>query len=27
MFRQIASDEGDHYERYRAAAERLRQSR
>ena len=27
MFRQIASDEGDHYERYRAAAELLRQSR
>ena len=27
MFRQISSDEGDHYERYRAAAERLRQAR
>ena len=27
LFRQIAADEGDHYERYRAAAERLRQSR
>lgn len=27
LFRQIAADEGDHYERYRAAAERLRQNR
>ena len=26
LFRQIAADEGDHYERYRAAAERLRQN-
>lgn len=26
LFRQIAADEGDHYERYRAAADRLRQS-
>ncbi len=27
MFRQIAADEGDHYDRYRAAAEKLRLTR